>query len=232
MRWRNLVLAVYVIAALSLSALVVIIAISQATDRPESPQARATDRPESLQASSRLSTGIIGDDPSGPIECYFDARVSLRDGKVDVVEVADALVRDLIRPGDAIAVLPIGMDVGIVIPAPVHMRQDGQIYGSYAYCQEQSGALWSGSFGKDANGGDTYEQCFFDAMVTIEDEKVGVVEVVETTVEDSIQPGKAIAGLPEDLKLSTTIPGPVYVHSNGTLRAGYSSCEQVLVRPE
>lgn len=159
--------------------------------------------------------------------CYFDARVSLLVGKVNVVELADALVSDLIRPGDAVADLPPGMDVGAIIPVPVHLRADGEIHGSYAYC-EVDGRLRTGILHPAVDGGSAYySTCYLDAMVTVEAGRVRAVKAEDAAVKDQIRAEDPIARLPEGLEASSTIPVPVYVNDDGAIRYGYSFCEEV-----
>ena len=76
------------------------------------------------------------------------------------------------------------------------------------------------------NGGSVLRACYFDGTVSLSDGKVGQVVGVATAAGDQIRPGDPVAGLPAGLETGTTIPLPVHIAADGTLRGGYAYCEE------
>ena len=219
MHWRTLLLTILSLGVLGVAGWAVTAVVFQDDASDESNEIDST--PTVSNRVERLSRSIVNGEAQ---TCYFDADVTLQEGKVGVLDRADALAKDRIHPGDIVPGLPAGLDeYSNTIPVPVYVGSDGKVHGGYAYC-ESGEELSVGMISENVDGDETFVICRIDAMVSFQDGKVGVVEAVAALAKDRIRPGDRVADVPEELQVGTTLPAPVYIDDDGTLRAGMGTC--------
>ena len=219
MHWRTLLLTILSLGVLGVAGWAVTAVVFQDDASDESDEIASA--PTATNRVERLSVGIINGEAQ---TCYFDADVRLQEGKVGVLDRADALGKDHIRSGDIVPGLPAGLDeYSNTIPVPVYVGADGKVRGGYAYC-ERDGELSVGRIVESTDGEETFIVCSIDAMVSLEDGTVGAVEAVAAPAKERIRPGDRVADVPEELQVGTTLPAPVYIDDDGTLRAGMGTC--------
>jgi hypothetical protein len=111
------------------------------------PTASELEKSEGGIVGHRLDDGryvvpILAETVSGAVsrKCYFDAAVTLIDGRVrTVAQQIDAKrsATRVIQAGEVVEGLPTGMDNGSIAGVAVHLGNEGQLLGGYKECVDK-----------------------------------------------------------------------------------------------
>lgn len=111
------------------------------------PTASELDKGEGGIVGHRLDDGryvipILAETESGAVyrKCYFDAAVTLIDGKVRTVAQQPEAKRSagrIVTAGEVVEGLPKGMDQGSIAGVPIHLDTQGKLQGGYELCVDE-----------------------------------------------------------------------------------------------